>query len=87
MPTLTDLSGFTVVRLGLSVSASVRPVASVALSGGSDLAAGARPEPAVYIGRLQVSAVAASEVAFTSRGPNIPDVTACDPLFDEFIFL
>lgn len=48
----TYLSSFTVVRLGLAVSSGVRPVASVALCGRTDLTTRSRPEPTVHIGRL-----------------------------------
>lgn len=83
----THLRGFPVVGLGLAVAAGVGPVTGVALHGGPNLGAGARPKPAVHVGGLQVGPVAACEVAFTPRRPDVPDIGAGYLLLHELVFL
>lgn len=81
------MGGLAVVGLCLAVSSSVGPVTGVALRGGSDLGAGAGPEPAVDIGGLQVGSVAARKIALATRRPDVAHVTAGDPLLDELVLL
>lgn len=63
------------------------PVTGIALGGGSDLGAGARPKPAVHIRGLQIRAIATREVAFTSRCPDESHVTASNSLLYELVLL
>lgn len=45
------------------------------------------PKPTVFIWWLQISSITASKIAFTSRRPNIPNISTGQSLFDELIFL
>lgn len=81
------LSSFSVVRLGLSVTAGRTPISRISLSGRSDFRAWSRPEPAVDVWRLQIGSVATGEVAFAAGRPNVTHVAASDALLDEFVFL
>lgn len=71
----------------MPVTSSVGPVSGIPLGSRSDLGTRARPEPAVDIGRLQVGAIATSEIAFATRRPDVADVASGNPLLDELIFL
>lgn len=84
---MTYLSGFTIVRLGLSEATGEGPIPGVALGGRSDFGAGAGPEPAVHIRGLQIGAIATREVAFTSRCPDKSDITASNSLLYELVLL
>ena len=69
------LGSFTVVRLLLSKSTSLTPVTGVTLGCGSNLSSRSRPEPTIHIGRLEIWAIAAVEVAFTSWCPDVTYIT------------
>lgn len=84
---VVSLGRLAVVRLRLSVSAGVAPVAVVSLAGRADLRAGSGPEPSVLVGRLQIGSVAAREIALPARGPDVADVAATDPLLHELVLL
>lgn len=84
---IVALRRLTIIGLWLIVAAGLRPIASVALRGGSDLATRSRPEPAVLIWRLQIRPVAAGEVALATRCPYVAHIAACDALLHEIILL
>lgn len=67
----THLSGFTVVGLSLTKTASRAPVTRIPLRGGSNFRPRTGPEPTVYVGRLQIRAIASVEITFTTRRPNV----------------
>lgn len=56
-----------------TITTGVGPVTKSALVGGWDLGFGARPEPSVDNGWLQISAVASVKVAFAAASPDVLD--------------
>lgn len=67
----TSLLGFAVVGLRLLQSSAFGPVVLITLRGRGQLLEGCGPEPSVYVEWLKVGAVAALEVAQTSRSPYV----------------
>lgn len=76
-----------IIGLGLIVATGLRPIASVALRGGSNFATRSRPEPTVLVWWLQIGPVAASKVALATRGPNVAHIAAGNALLHEIILL
>jgi len=78
---------FAVVGLWAAITTSVGPVTESTLIGRWDLSFGARPEPPVDDGWLQISAVASVKVAFATASPDELDTIASQLLLDEFVLL
>lgn len=76
-----------IIGLGLIVATGLRPIASVALRGGSNFATRSRPEPAVLVWWLQIGPVAACKVALATRGPDVAHIAAGNALLHEIILL
>lgn len=84
---VVTLRRLAIIGLGLIVAARLRPIASVALRGGSNFATGSRPEPTVLVWWLQIGPVAASKVALATRGPNVAHIATSNALLHEIILL
>lgn len=82
---VVTLGDFTVVRLSTSESSGVRPVSIGTVVGGSNTGTRARPEPSVDQVGLEISTVAAGEIALSAGSPDVTDTATGNTLLNKVI--